>query len=63
MGRKRGLPLDGERLRDLRLSLGLTQDDVASGARITTRTYQNAELGKPVSAKIGIRISAVLGEP
>ncbi len=62
-GRVKGITLDRGILKTMRRDRGLTQDQVAEIAGITTRSYQNAEGGRPVSYDLGHRISAALGHP
>ena len=54
-----------ERLKEQRLSAGLTQVDLAERAKITSRTIQNYELGTraPKNIEIVQRLAAALGCP
>ena len=54
-----------ERLKEQRLSAGLTQVDLAERAKITSRTIQNYELGTRAHKNIEIvqRLAAALGCP
>ncbi len=54
-----------ERLKEQRLSAGLTQVDLAERAKITSRTIQNYELGTraPKNIEIVQRLATALGCP
>ena len=54
-----------ERLKDQRLSAGLTQVDLAERAKVTSRTIQNYELGTraPKNIEIVQRLATALGCP
>ena len=54
-----------ERLKEQRLSAGLTQVDLAERAKVTSRTIQNYELGTraPKNIEIVQRLATALGCP
>ena len=63
MRQKRGLLLDAEVLVKQRHLAGVTQQQLAELAGITTRTLQNAEAGQRLSSDSAHRICGALGVP
>lgn len=63
IGRPPGVRLDGASLRERRLMLGLTQEELADRAGVAVRTLKSAEAGEPIAQITAQCLTTVLGLP
>ena len=60
-GRPAGLIPDGEKIRELRVGLGLSRGQVAAQAGCHPESVTAAEGGRPVSDVLAVRLAKILG--